>query len=685
MKSDPRKTFVLLGLAAVTMLAGCGGSGGSGGASQPPATIAVAPDNSTIAWNAPGSIDVLSNDSASRGALTLTAVTGALHGTATVANGKVTYTPNTGFYGVETLSYTATAAEGGASAKADIKVTVEAVLTLNGNASDSPLANASVTAAVGTRTFTTTTGASGDFGVVVRSSAPLEFVTLTAVGSGTQEKVKLVSLVGDIDGLVKGAAQGQVSMSAVPSLSVSHYSSAFAALANKARDGSAPATAVQLRDVTAQISLSEMLQGATAIRLVADKGVLLPAGIADTFALVQSQSAIDAVYAAAKLLNAQLAATTRAGVEAELNAGSAFTLDGLPERTVVYNTGDFTVTYRADGTGRLSGRSGEHDIKWTAEGATVRLTYEKPVEWIYGPFVLRVAGAYSPYSIREYSQGMIIRLVMGESVAKWGESGTVTWIDGPNAGMPVVVDVTTTNIPKYLTGVLAVDRRLPITAAMTAPGAMLFGVPNMPVPALESDEESGSVRVDVPRTATDILEFTSATGAVFSGSKEAVTWKVQENWLHVTHANGKVWRYALVTQNDATAKQLWLAEFEALKIKKTFVGFTAPAPKMAYTLELAMRAWNSSSAVRLNGTPLADGTVANSDYPSDVYNSKWEITAAGDLVLTFSLKSSAELLRTVRYVPIKFIGEQLWVIAYDYNAARPLDATSTLGYIEKRP
>lgn len=52
----------------------------------PPAALTVAPDNGT--WNAPGSFDVLSNDSASRGAVTLTAVTGAVNGAATSANGK---------------------------------------------------------------------------------------------------------------------------------------------------------------------------------------------------------------------------------------------------------------------------------------------------------------------------------------------------------------------------------------------------------------------------------------------------------------------------------------------------------------------------------------------------------------------------------------------------------------------
>lgn len=319
-----------------------------------------------------------------------------------------------------------------------------------------------------------------------------------------------------------------------------------------------------------------------------------------------------------------------------------------------------------------------------ADGATVRLTYERPLEWIYPPGVFEVGGASTQYSIREYSQGMIIRLVMGDSIAKWAESGTVTWIDGADAGKPVVVDVTTTNVPKYLASVTTAERRLPITAAMTAPGSMLFGLPNLPAPALESDEESGLLSVDVPRTATDLLEFTSASGAVFSGSKEAVTRKVEDNWLYVTHANGKVWRYALLTQNDATGRQAWLAEFPALQIKRLFMGFTPPAPRLVFTPELATRGWNSSNGVIMNGMPKSDGTLSSLPFPASTHNGKWEISPAGDLIITYSLKSTGAVVRSTRYVPIKFIGEQLWLLTYDIHTARTSSSTTAIGYIEKR-
>ncbi len=206
-----RHTLVLLGVVAGSLLAGCSSSDDP----PPPATLTAKADASTISWNTPATIDVLANDVVSHGDKLLKTVTGALHGTTAVVNGKIVYTPATGFYGTEKLTYTAIAVDGGATAQAEALVTVEAVMTLNGNASDAPLASAAITAAVGAKNFTATSNAAGDFSVVIRSAAPTDFVVLTAVGSGAQASVKLGSLVGDIDTLAKTAdTQGQLSKTA---------------------------------------------------------------------------------------------------------------------------------------------------------------------------------------------------------------------------------------------------------------------------------------------------------------------------------------------------------------------------------------------------------------------------------------------------------------------------------------
>ncbi|MEM9532848.1 MAG: Ig-like domain-containing protein [Pseudomonadota bacterium] len=68
-------------------------------------------------------IDVLANDSDPDGdALTLTAVTAAANGTASLSGGGVLYTPNPGFFGTDTFSYSASDAGGEASATVTVTV-----------------------------------------------------------------------------------------------------------------------------------------------------------------------------------------------------------------------------------------------------------------------------------------------------------------------------------------------------------------------------------------------------------------------------------------------------------------------------------------------------------------------------------------------------------------------------------
>ncbi|MEO1464567.1 MAG: Ig-like domain-containing protein, partial [Pseudomonadota bacterium] len=75
-------------------------------------------------------IDVLANDSDSDGALdpnTVTVVSAPTNGTFNVnADGSITYTPNTGFQGSETFTYTVADNLGASSAEADVTVSVGA-------------------------------------------------------------------------------------------------------------------------------------------------------------------------------------------------------------------------------------------------------------------------------------------------------------------------------------------------------------------------------------------------------------------------------------------------------------------------------------------------------------------------------------------------------------------------------
>jgi len=653
----------LCGPAALAfLLAGCGGSDGDSGnapAAPTAATLAVAADARTVDWNIPSTIDVTANDTASRGTVTLSAVTGAEHGSATVVDNKIVYTPAAGFYGVEKLAYTVSG-EGGATARGEAVVTVEAVMTLNGNASDSPLAGASVTARVGERSFTAPANTSGDFSLALRSSAPTDFITLVASGVGPQAQVKLASLVGDVASLASHAAtaQGQVGKTQVPALGVTHITTAFMALATRTLGGSAPATAQQLAEAAKKVDVDEVMYVATAIKLSADKGVALPAGVSDTMALAASDAATATVHAAA---GTALADETRALVESEASAPvGSFSLGALAERTVIYR--GFAVTYRANGTGRMSGRMGERDITWVADGPTVRLTYPTPVTIDYDPNTIKVNGVVSPYAFREISTGLVIQNVLNEATVKWGETGTVTYTGGPDTGKPVIgAAVTTTNKPENLSTAFNLDQRLPIPPAATAPGSMLAGVYANPQPTLETPLP-GLVSVASIPQANDVLEFTSAADARFLLSGKAVSWSVSDNFLVIQDktAGSVVWRMALLGGNSS-GQQQWVAISDNIHVP--FVAELADTPRLRFTDELVLRQWTASTYTALRGQPQGDRTISSTIYPSSTFTGTWEITATGELVVRYVRKSNASVAFTRSFVPVRWVGQKLSVLA----------------------
>ena len=200
-------TTAWLGLLA---LVGCGSG-------DPPATIDVKADTAAVAWNATASIDVLANDTASRGAVTLTAVGTPAHGTARIDAGKLVYTPSAGYYGSDTVSYTAKAVEGGTEGSGSLSLVVSAQLSLKGVITDLPVANAAVTVAVGSASFQTTANAKGEYNVTVTGLDPTAFVRISANGVGAQANVKLISLVPAFSALVSAVdANGQVASTAIP-------------------------------------------------------------------------------------------------------------------------------------------------------------------------------------------------------------------------------------------------------------------------------------------------------------------------------------------------------------------------------------------------------------------------------------------------------------------------------------
>ncbi len=371
--------FALLGL--VASLSGCGS--GSDTPNTPPEAKA---DAVTVNWNTTTEVDAASNDTDANGdALSIESVATPAHGTATItAGGKLAYTPAAGYVGTDSFTYSVSDGKNG-HATATVSVTVQAVMKLMGRAFDAPLANAQVTATVGTQTFTTTADASGNYVLPITSNAPGQFISLQAAGVGAQSNVKLNSLVGEVNSVASSVAtDGTLSATSAAALNVTHVSTALAALATAANGGTTPTTQAALTTASAQVGADSLLQMAAVIKLVADSGVPLPSGVSDTAALVNNPATYN-TFAQNQVQNnatALQAATDATAQDPALNVTPPSTIAAATTRVYYIGRGCCSlnateVTLKPDGTAVVLDDS-LHDATWAVANGATQLTFKTP-------------------------------------------------------------------------------------------------------------------------------------------------------------------------------------------------------------------------------------------------------------------------------------------------------------------
>ncbi|MEJ6004693.1 Ig-like domain-containing protein [Paucibacter sp. AS339] len=368
-------------------LSACGGGGGS--TPEPPKPGAVvlnlAVDEATLSWNKASSLKVLANDSASRGALSLSEVSKPANGTAKIIGSEIEYTPTAGYVGSDTFTYTAQG-EDGSKATAAVNLKINAALLLKGVVSDGPIANAVVTANVGSKTFTATADAQGAYSLPVQTDSLSDSVQLSASGVGTQSAVKLTSLLGDMAALGKLADKdGQLSPAQASSTQVTHYSTALAALVKENNGSQAPSTLAKLEELSAAVSGDRLIELATAIKLVVDKGVALPAGVADTAALVANPGSAAALAAFLKTQQAlPVYEATRGEVLAGPGTNQGQVFAPKEAQSQLYFVAELgrsalqRVDYRPDGSATIINSSGTREAKWTAKAGEIELTLLTP-------------------------------------------------------------------------------------------------------------------------------------------------------------------------------------------------------------------------------------------------------------------------------------------------------------------
>ncbi|MFT3666495.1 Ig-like domain-containing protein [Piscinibacter sp.] len=630
----------MLGLCLPMLLGACGGGGGGGGdGGTPPvaATLNLADDAAALNWNGQATIDILANDSVSRGVLTLESVSAPAHGHAAIVGGKLVYTPSTGYFGTDAVGYVARAAEGGATASATVSLTVSAQLQLQGSASGASLAGATVTAHVGANSFATTSDAQGAYSLNISSADPNDVVTLAATGRDAQAAVRLAAALGDMATLARQAdSGGKIESTRAPALNLSHLSTASFAMVMEANGGEAPATQALLDTLSSILSPQRIVDLATAIELVADHGVALPAGAADTLALVMNPSSSqlleDFLDAQTGGANAMRFTSVQADVLAGNSPSGAPPLAVSGPQSLAYFTGNgqsgidvLYVVYRPDGSATVVRRMGAGEATWTVSAGAMTLTMQQPYsypELVFNP----ISGTLD--STRVDITGYRLEQVVGSSSVGdvlVHEFGTRTMLDGSAAGQ----------VEPFATA-----------------GRLCRSVDLAKVTALQTSEFtagsqwggviSGAFNLDPPfnlgnAPAADILGIAEGSSATLIRSARAVNWTVNDGWLRLTDGSTDR-RYARLSRDAVTGEEHWLAvDFDAGVMTRAVEMLTVKVePGLVFaTAASSHRRWQSPFGTltnRLYHDAYSDGTGALLDGAGEVLiPNTWTVDAEGRL------------------------------------------------------
>ena len=246
-------------------------------------------------------IDVMGNDAALGAELRLLKAFKPAHGSATIENGRIRYTPAAGYQGSDSFRYMVQPAKSQpGQATVNVEVGQGGVsLRLAGRVVDDPIPNATVKVSVGGFDFVTKSDANGNYVLDIASLRGDAFVTVNATGtSPTGAPVRFTSLVGEIVRLATAAgSDGVLTRDENNQVNVTNVSTAQFVLLTDANGGNPVDTDQELLPLTQAVDIAELLQLAAVIKLVVDDGVPLPDGIGDPLALISNPAALDSFKA----------------------------------------------------------------------------------------------------------------------------------------------------------------------------------------------------------------------------------------------------------------------------------------------------------------------------------------------------------------------------------------------------
>lgn len=270
-------------------------------------------------------------------------------------------------------------------------------LTLTGTVTDAPIANAVVTATIGEETFTVNADASGNYSldIEIEEDATDGFVTLSARGVGPQSYVEFTSLAGTFASLQTQAGSDQtLSNTENFATQITNVSTAQAVLLREANDGQPVTSEALLRSLSANLNSQEVLDLATAIKLLVDdaENYPMPDGETSLLDLVSDSAEREQFVDATYNQNPTTFASTQGAIINDSGLTQPVSAETLPASltaAMLSDATDFTFnfsnrvnnyTFNADGTGTASAGDWTRPTTWTVEGSSVVINYGSAVE-----------------------------------------------------------------------------------------------------------------------------------------------------------------------------------------------------------------------------------------------------------------------------------------------------------------